>query len=114
MPDCLFCKIVSGGVPATRVLESSRTYSFRDIHPQAPSHVLVIPKEHYPDQGALAAADPGLLAELLIQAHEAAVTEGISGTGYRVVLNNGPDAGQEVQHVHAHVLGGRGFGWPPG
>jgi histidine triad (HIT) family protein len=114
VPECLFCRIVSGDVPASRVLESSRTLSFRDINPRAPTHVLVIPKEHYPDLGALAAADPGLLAEVMTQAHEVAVTEGISGTGYRVVLNTGPDSGQEVQHVHAHVLGGRALGWPPG
>lgn len=114
MPECLFCRIVSGGVPASLVLESSRTLSFRDINPRAPTHVLVIPREHYPDLGALAAADPGLLAEVMTQAHEVAVSQGISGTGYRVVLNTGPDSGQEVQHVHAHVLGGRRLGWPPG
>jgi len=114
MADCLFCKIVAGTIPANVVTQDDRAVAFRDINPQAPTHVLVIPKEHYPDLGALAAADPGLLAEVLTQAHEVAVAEGISGTGYRVVLNTGPDSGQEVQHVHAHVLGGRALGWPPG
>jgi histidine triad (HIT) family protein len=114
VPECLFCRIVSGGVPVSRVLESSRTLSFRDINPQAPTHVLVIPKDHYPDLGALADADGGLLAEVMTQAHQVAVAEGISATGYRVVMNTGPDAGQAVPHVHAHVLGGRALGWPPG
>jgi histidine triad (HIT) family protein len=114
VPECLFCRIVSGGVPASRVLESPRTLSFRDITPQAPTHVLVIPKDHYPDLGALAGAGSGLLAEVMTQAHQVAVAEGISTTGYRVVMNSGSDAGQAVPHVHAHVLGGRALGWPPG
>ena len=114
VPECLFCRIVSGGVPASQVLESPRTLSFRDISPQAPTHVLVIPKDHYPDLAALAAADGSLLTELVNQAAEVARAEGISGRGYRVVFNTGADAGQAVPHVHAHVLGGRGLGWPPG
>ena len=115
VPECLFCRIVAGGVPASRVLESPRTLSFRDISPQAPTHVLVIPKEHYPDLAALAAADASLLTELVSQVDEVARAEGISGRrGYRVVFNAGADAGQVVPHVHAHVLGGRGLGWPPG
>jgi histidine triad (HIT) family protein len=105
---------VSGDVPASRVLESSRTVSFRDISPQAPTHVLVIPKDHYPDLAALAAAGDGLLAEVAAQAHEVAVIEGIDGSGYRVVFNTGPEAGQTVPHAHAHVLGGRPLAWPPG
>jgi histidine triad (HIT) family protein len=96
------------------VLESPRTISFRDISPQAPTHVLVIPKDHYPDLAALTAGDAGLLAELMTQVHEVAVAEGISGSGYRVVFNTGADAGQAVPHVHAHVLGGRKLSWPPG
>lgn len=113
MPECLFCRIVSGGVPASRVLESPRTVSFRDINPQAPTHVLVVPKEHYPDLAALS-ADGGLLAELTGQAAKVAEAEGIAGRGYRVVFNTGADAGQTVPHVHAHVLGGRALSWPPG
>jgi histidine triad (HIT) family protein len=114
VPECLFCRIVSGDVPASRVLESPRTVSFRDLSPQAPTHVLVIPKDHYPDLAALAAAGDGLLAEVAAQAHEVAVTEGIDGRGYRVVFNTGPEAGQTVAHAHAHVLGGRSLAWPPG
>ncbi len=114
MPECLFCRIVSGDVPASRVLESPRTVAFHDINPQAPTHVLVIPKVHYPDLAALTAAGDGLLAEVAAQAHQVAVAEGVAGTGYRVVFNTGPEAGQTVAHAHAHVLGGRGLGWPPG
>jgi histidine triad (HIT) family protein len=114
VPECLFCRIVSGDVPASRVLESPRTVAFRDISPQAPTHVLVIPKEHYPDLATLAAASDGLLAEVAVQAHQVAVDEGIGDSGYRVVFNTGPEAGQTVAHAHAHVLGGRRLAWPPG
>ncbi|WUH96688.1 histidine triad nucleotide-binding protein [Spirillospora sp. NBC_00431] len=114
MTDCLFCKIVSGDVPAKIVRESAGTVAFRDINPQAPTHVLVIPREHHPDVGGLAAADAGLLAELVREAHQVAVDEGVAEAGYRVVFNTGAQAGQTVFHVHAHVLGGRGLNWPPG
>jgi histidine triad (HIT) family protein len=112
--DCLFCQIASGLIPATQVMESNRTLAFRDINPQAPTHVLVITKEHYPDLAALARADDGLLDELAGLAHQVAEAEGIDESGYRVVFNTGPQAGQTVGHVHAHVLGGRALGWPPG
>jgi histidine triad (HIT) family protein len=112
--DCLFCAIVVGEIPATTVLETDRILAFLDINPQAPTHVLVISKEHYPDVAALAAADSGLLGELLTGAHRVAVDEGVSDTGYRLVFNTGAQAGQTVPHVHAHVLGGRSFSWPPG
>jgi len=112
--DCLFCKIVAGDIPAGLVAESTRTIAFRDINPQAPTHVLVIPRDHHPDLAALAAADGGLLAEVVAQAHRAAEAEGIAADGYRVVFNTGPRAGQTVFHVHAHVLGGRDLTWPPG
>jgi histidine triad (HIT) family protein len=112
--DCLFCKIVSGDVPATVVRDRPRTLAFRDINPQAPTHVLVIPKEHYPTATDLAQADPSLLAELLLETAAVAADEGIADSGYRVVFNTGSGAGQTVFHVHAHVLGGRRMGWPPG
>jgi histidine triad (HIT) family protein len=114
MTDCLFCSIAAGDTAATRVLESPRTIAFRDISPQAPTHVLVIPKDHYPDLAALASAGAGLLEEVAALAHRIAASAGIDGTGYRVVFNTGPQAGQTVQHVHAHVLGGRAMAWPPG
>jgi histidine triad (HIT) family protein len=114
VPDCLFCAIAAETIPATRVLATDRVLAFRDIRPQAPTHVLVIPREHYPDVAALAAGDAALLHEVMTQAHQVAVAEGIGSSGYRVVFNTGPDGGQEVPHVHAHVLGGRSLTWPPG
>ena len=114
MADCLFCGIVSGEVPAQRVAETARTIAFRDINPQAPTHVLVIPKGHYPNLAALAASGGGLLDEVAALAHDVAEAEGVSETGYRVVLNTGPQAGQTVFHAHAHLLGGRPLAWPPG
>ncbi|NJP99459.1 histidine triad nucleotide-binding protein [Streptomyces zingiberis] len=112
--DCLFCKIVAGEVPATVVRESETAIAFRDISPQAPTHVLVIPRAHHADAAALAAADPALAADLLREAGAVAADEGIDGSGYRIVLNTGSGAGQTVFHVHAHVLGGRDLTWPPG
>jgi histidine triad (HIT) family protein len=112
--ECLFCAIVAGEVPATTVLDSDRILAFRDINPQAPTHVLVITKEHHPDVAALAAADPGLLGEVITAAHRVAAAEGAAETGYRLVFNTGAQAGQTVWHVHGHVLGGRDLTWPPG
>ncbi|MFI6682205.1 histidine triad nucleotide-binding protein [Streptomyces sp. NPDC050485] len=112
--DCLFCKIVSGEVPATVVRETATTVAFRDINPQAPSHVLVIPKVHHPDAAALAAAEPAILADVVREAGEVAREEKVDQSGYRIVFNTGSGAGQTVFHAHAHVLGGRGLQWPPG
>ena len=119
MTDCLFCRMVAGEIPADVVHETDRVLAFRDIDPKAPTHVLVIPKEHHATAGALAAADPALLVEVVSGAHAVATQEGLvtdGGTepGYRLVTNTGPQAGQSVPHVHFHVLGGRGFRWPPG
>jgi histidine triad (HIT) family protein len=113
VPDCLFCGIASGEIPATVVLENDRTLAFRDINPQAPVHVLVIPREHYPTLATLA-VNERLLAEVVAQAHEVAKAEGIADDGYRVVFNTGRHGGQSVHHVHAHVLGGRQLTWPSG
>lgn len=112
--DCLFCKIVKGEVPAEIVREGERTVAFRDINPQAPTHVLVIPREHHPDAASAAAAGTGIVDEVTREAHEVAKAEGVDGTGYRLVFNTGSGAGQTVFHLHAHVLGGRGLNWPPG
>ena len=114
MPDCLFCAIATGDIPATIVLDGKRTIAFRDINAQAPAHVLVVPRDHYPNVAALAAAGGGLLDELIAAAREVAEAEGIESTGYRIVFNTGHDAGQTVGHAHAHVLGGRPMAWPPG
>lgn len=115
-PDCLFCKIAGGEIPATIVHESETTVAFRDLNPQAPTHVLVIPRSHYPNAAALAAAEPATAAHLFDAAREIAVAEGIDGEdgGYRMVLNTGPAAHQTVFHAHLHLLGGRTMGWPPG
>ena len=114
VPDCLFCGIASGVIPATLVVDGKRTIAFRDINPQAPTHGLGVPREHFPDVATLAAAGGGLLDELVGTAREIAVAEGIEATGYRIVFNTGQEAGQTVGHVHAHVLGGRPMTWPPG
>jgi histidine triad (HIT) family protein len=112
--DCLFCKIVSGDVPATVVRQSDRTVAFRDINPQAPTHVLVVPREHHATVADLASADPDTLAEVVREAAAVAAADGLDESGYRLVFNTGTGAGQTVFHVHAHVLGGRGLSWPPG
>ena len=119
MTDCLFCRMVAGEIPADVVHQTDRVFAFRDINPQAPTHVLVIPKEHHRNIGALAAADAALLGEVVSAAHAVALQEGLvsdgaAEPGYRVVTNTGPQAGQSVDHIHLHVLGGRGLGWPPG
>jgi histidine triad (HIT) family protein len=111
--DCLFCKIVSGDIPADVVHETDTTVAFRDLDPQAPTHVLVIPRTHQPNAAALAAAEPGVLADLVEAAAAVAEQDGLAD-GYRLVLNTGPAAHQTVFHVHLHVLGGRSMGWPPG
>ncbi|MFE7762996.1 HIT domain-containing protein [Streptomyces sp. NPDC057438] len=110
--DCLFCKIVAGHVPATIVRETDTTVAFRDINPQAPTHVLVIPKAHYADAATLAAAAPDLAADVLRETR--AVAEEDKLESYRIVFNTGTGAGQTVFHAHAHVVGGRGLQWPPG
>ena len=107
--DCLFCRIVAGDVPAQVVAETERTLAFRDIAPQAPTHVVVVPREHHADAAACADADPGLLAEVLTAAVAVARQEGLDG-GYRLVTNTGDDGGQSVHHLHVHVLGGRSLG----
>ena len=116
--DCPFCKIAAGEIPATIVLETDRVVAFRDLNPQAPTHVLVIPREHHPDVGALAADAPETLADLVSAAARVAADEGLAADGsrggHRLVFNTGAGAGQSVFHVHGHILGGRSFGWPPG
>ncbi len=108
--DCLFCRIAAGQIPATIVHETAGTLAFRDIAPKAPVHALVITRTHHPDVATLAAADPALAGELLDAAAAVAAAEGVAGSGYRLIFNSGPDSGQEVAHVHAHVLGGQHLG----
>ena len=113
MTNCLFCKIVAGEIPSAKVLENSDFLAFRDIDPKAPVHVLVIPKKHFEDIVELSKSDNELSAGLMKFATEVAGIEKLE-KGFRIVLNTGQDGGQSVQHVHAHVLGGRSLTWPPG
>ena len=111
--DCLFCKIVAGDIPAKRVFEDELCLAFPDINPQAPTHLLVIPKEHMPSQAQTTTEDKALLGHLMATAADLARMEGLDG-GYRVVVNTGDDGGQTVHHLHLHLLGGRHMKWPPG
>jgi histidine triad (HIT) family protein len=112
--DCLFCSIVAGDVPAEVVHRGEGTVAFRDINPQAPVHVLIVPVRHIPDAGALTADDAGDLAALFAAAQAVAEQEGIAVSGYRLLFNVGEDAQNSVPHLHLHVLGGRSLTWPPG
>ena len=113
MSSCLFCKIVAGEIPAAKVYEDDRMIAFNDINPQAPTHVLVIPRSHYSNAASLAAAEPETAAHLFDAAAAIADNEGL-GEGYRLVFNTGAQAHQTVFHAHMHVLGGRAMTWPPG
>ena len=112
--DCLFCRIVAGEVPATVVAETERTVAFRDLAPQAPTHVLVVPRQHIESAAEVAAEHGATVAELLTTAQRVAADEGLAERGYRLVFNVGDDAGRTVPHLHLHVLGGRRMSWPPG
>ncbi|MBI4445619.1 MAG: histidine triad nucleotide-binding protein [Acidobacteria bacterium] len=113
MMDCLFCKIVRQEIPARVLKENKHALAFRDINPQAPTHVLVIPKKHVASLEEATPSDAALLGEVLFLASEVARDEKIT-SGYRLVLNTGSGAGQSVFHIHVHVLGGRPLSWPPG
>jgi histidine triad (HIT) family protein len=110
--DCLFCKIVAGEIPGDMVHVTEHTVAFRDLNSQAPTHVLVVPRDHYANAAELAAADPAALAELVTTAAAVATAEGYDD--YRLVFNTGAEAGQSVFHTHLHVLAGRPMTWPPG
>ncbi len=114
MTDCLFCRISTGEIPADIVARSDRALAFRDIQPQAPVHVLVIPVDHHADVPSVVEADPSLASEMLALAAQVARQEGVAESGHRLVANTGLEGGQSVGHVHIHVLGGRPLGWPPG
>ena len=109
MTECLFCKIAAGEIPATTVYSDDEVLAFRDINPQAPVHVLVIPRVHYPNIAAVAAADPALGGSLVTAARDIAVEQGCGDSGYRLIFNTGPDAGQTVFHAHLHLLAGKGL-----
>ncbi len=114
MSDCLFCKIASGEIPCTKVFSNKNIVAFRDISPQAPSHILVIPRRHIAGLPDLNIEDEKLAGELICSAVKIAAQEGLDPSGYRFVINNGEDGGQTVGHLHLHILGGRALAWPPG
>ena len=113
MTDCLFCRIVAGEIPADVVTTSDRSVAFRDLHPQAPTHVLVIPRAHIAHAGEVAAEHAADVADLFVTAQQVAAIDGLTERGYRLVFNVGDDSGNSVPHLHLHVLGGRRMGWPP-
>lgn len=112
--DCLFCKILNGDIPADIIYESDSAIAFRDINPQAPTHVLVIPRKHVATINDLNEEDQEIVGSLYLAAKDIARAEGISDEGYRAVMNCNEGAGQSVFHIHLHVLGGRALDWPPG
>ena len=114
MQECLFCRILQKEIPSTMVFEDSETAVFRDINPQAPIHLLVVPKRHLSSLDDCTTDDEALLGHVLSVARDVAQRQGLRATGYRIILNTGEGAGQTVFHIHFHLLGGRRLSWPPG
>ena len=114
MENCIFCKIIKRKIPSSIVFEDEKIVAFNDINPQAPVHLLIIPKEHYASLNDLPQEKKGILSDLLLKARQIAKEKGIAQTGYRLVLNTERDSGQAVFHLHLHLLGGRRMKWPPG
>lgn len=112
--DCLFCKIIKGEIPSAKVYEDDKVYAFRDIEPQAPVHILIIPKEHIASANELTEENASIVGHIFAVAAKIAKEEGIAEGGYRIVNNCGQDGGQTVGHLHFHMLGGRSLQWPPG
>ncbi len=112
--DCLFCKIIAGQIPSKKVYEDAQVYAFEDIHPQAPTHVLVLPRRHIPTTSDIKAEDETLVGHLTTVAAKIAKDRGHADSGFRMVFNTNRDAGQSVFHIHLHLLGGRPMEWPPG
>ncbi len=111
--ECLFCRIVAGEIPSTKVYESDLSYAFRDLNPTAPTHVLVVPKHHIDHAGVITADDAAAVADLFVSAQHVARLDGVDASGCRLVFNVGEDSGNSVNHLHLHVVGGRPMGWPP-
>lgn len=111
--NCIFCKIIAGQIPSNKVYEDDAVFAFRDINPQAPVHILIVPRQHIPRVADLSEADAPLMGRVVMAAARVANAEGI-GDGFRLVVNNGEQAGQAVFHIHFHLLGGRALTWPPG
>ncbi|MCD6291049.1 MAG: histidine triad nucleotide-binding protein [Anaerolineae bacterium] len=112
--SCIFCRIIHGQAPGEVIYQDEEITAFRDIHPQAPVHILIVPNRHIPAVAALHPDDASLIGRMILVARELAKREGIASTGYRLVINNGPQAGQSIDHLHLHLLGGRTMRWPPG
>ncbi len=112
--SCLFCKIISREIPAKIVFEDKKILAFNDINPQAPVHILIIPKKHIAKISDLEESDKGIISEIIFRANKIAKEKEIIESGYRLIINNNKDAGQEVFHIHLHLLGGRKLHWPPG
>ena len=113
-PDCIFCKIVGGQIPAGIVFQDDQVTAFRDVNPQMPVHVLIVPNQHIANTEALEPEHDAIVGAVVRAAREVAHLEGVSERGYRSVINTGPDANNTVPHLHVHVLGGRSMSWPPG
>ena len=114
MHDCIFCKIIKKEIPAKVVFEDDQIIAFEDINPQAPIHILLIPKNHYASLNEIPDAEKDILSHILLKARQISREKGIDQRGYRIVLNTAKDSGQEVFHIHFHLLGGRRMTWPPG
>jgi histidine triad (HIT) family protein len=112
--NCLFCRIIAGEIPSKKVYEDNLAFAFHDINPQAPTHVLIVPKKHIASLNEASQKDQELLGHLTLVASELADQLGVVAGGYRMVINTGAGAGQSVWHIHVHLLGGRVMGWPPG
>lgn len=114
MNDCIFCKIINGEIPSTKVYEDDKVFAFKDISPEAPVHVLIVPKKHIESTNDLNENNSSIIAHIFTVASKIANEQGIKDSGYRIVNNCGEDGGQTVNHIHFHLLGGRNLSWPPG
>lgn len=114
MGNCIFCKIIAGEIPSKKVYEDERVFAFEDINPEAPIHVLIVPKKHISNINELTEEEEKLIGHIFVVSKEIANEYNIKDTGYRIVTNCGKDAGQTVDHIHFHLLGGRNLNWPPG
>ena len=114
MADCIFCQIATGKIPSEKIFENERVLAFRDLHPQAPTHVLVIPRRHIATLNDLQSNDAALVGEMMLAATQIAAKENLAEAGYRLVMNCNQHGGQSVYHIHLHLLGGRYMKWPPG
>lgn len=113
-PNCIFCKIIGKKIPSTVVFEDELSLAFEDVNPQAPVHILVVPKQHIPDIHSMTEADRNIVGHLFLTAKKIADQKGLNAEGYRMVINNGAGVGQTVFHIHLHILSGRRLTWPPG